>query len=55
MTAFFMLAADPPVASTLDNLTVAGGALWAIVASNGVAAIVGGVVYHYWRKRKSRR
>jgi hypothetical protein len=38
-------------AGTMENLSTAGSALWAIVQANGVSAVVGGLIYHLWLKR----
>ena len=38
----------------VDSLVIAGKALWALVASNGVALVVGAGSWHLWLKRQSR-
>ena len=41
-------------ASVMDNLQVAGGAIWAIITAHGVAAGGGASGWHLWLRRGGR-
>ena len=54
MDTILMLAADDPAPTIVQNLQMAGSALWAIVQSHGIGVGAGALAWHGFLKKSGR-